>query len=444
MKNDLYRERLAWQSILRFFAGLWLITCPAVASAAEVVRAALGKDSAWTGEGVSLIVTLYSPGPFSGTASFALPELSKTTFVHAGNPLVGSEQIDDKSYFTQRHEFTIYTQRAGEIVIPSFLVRFAGKKTFTSAAEPLHGFTQELRFQSRRPPGSERLGLVVAARKMEVNQAWQPDANGPVQAGDVISRTISRIATGTTAMMFPPIAIETPAGVRCYASDPIVQDFTQRGDSRAERREMLKYQFERAGTFQLPDLSVNWWDPDAGELKRELLPGATINVRETDTAATAGEPPSSWRSLTILLLAILPVTFLAIALVAWLVRKPFNRCLARWQARRNSVEVVASRRLLSACRAGDARAAYVALTDWKRTVSASDGGTHLDSLLQSPPGNDLQREWLVLSRRLFGNHTSDTPWSGRSLAEAFVRARHGLVPTALTHRVGSNLPALNP
>ena len=386
MKDGLYEGRTEcdsvrtdWQFGLGFLGVLLLVACPSVSAAADVVRAELGKDTAWTGEAVPLIVTLYSPGPFSGTASFELPELPRTTFVRAGTPLVGSEQIDDESYFTQRHEFTVYTQRAGEIVIPAFLVRFAGKKSFTSAAEPMEGFTQELRFQSTRPPGTEHLGLVVAARNMEVSQTWQPATIGPVQAGDVIARTISRRAVDTTAMMFPPIPIETPAGVRFYATDPIVQDFTERGASRAERSETIKYQFERAGTFQLPDLAVIWWDPDAGELKRELLPGATINVVETVAAAAVGEQPSSRRSPAILLM-----TFLAIGLAAWLGQKPVLRFMAAWQARRNSAEALAARRLLAACRADDAFAAYAALSDWKRAVSASDGGAHSTSCCNPP------------------------------------------------------------
>ena len=301
---------------------LLLVACPSVSAAAEVVRAELGKDTAWTGEAVPLIVTLYSPGPFSGTASFELPELPKTTFVRAGNPLVGSEQIDDESYFTQRHEFTIYTQRSGAIVIPAFLVRFAGKKSFTSAAEPMEGSTQELRFQSTRPPGTEHLGLIVAARNMEVSQTWQPATIGPVQAGDVIARTISRRAVGTTAMMFPPIPIETPAGVRYYATDPIVQDFTERGASGAERSETIKYQFERAGTFQLPDLAVTWWDPDAGELKRQLLPGRLIDVQNEAVVAdtTAPTPRSPWQAV---------IWSLTIGMAAWLVRKPAEQTTGR-------------------------------------------------------------------------------------------------------------------
>jgi len=433
------RVRTDWQSVPRLLGVLLLVACPSVSAAAEVVRAELGKDTAWTGEAVPLIVTLYSPGPFSGTASFDLPELPKTAFVRAGNPVVGSEQVGDESYFTQRHEFTVYTQRAGEIVIPAFLVRFSGKKSFTSAAEPVEGFTQELRFQSTRPPGTEHLGLVVAARNMDVSQTWQPGTIGPVQAGDVITRTISRRAAGTTAMMFPPVAIETPEGVRSYATDPIVRDFTERGASRAERSETIKYQFERPGTFALPDLSVIWWDSDAGELKRETLLGETINVVGTVAAAVAPAPSSPQHSPAILLLA-----FLAIGLAAWLGHKSVLGVIAVWQARRNNPEALAARRLLVACRGGDASGAYAALLDWKRAVSARDEATRLAMLLQSSLGDDLQREWAVLSRRVFGSQASDAPWSGRPLCEAFARVRHGLDQTARTGRAVSALPALNP
>ena len=77
-------------------------------------------------------------------------------------------------------------------------------------------------------------------------------------------------------------------------------------------------------------------------------------------------------------------------------------------------------------------------------MSANDGGASLEMLLQSALADDLQREWTVLSRRVFGINASDSPWSGRPLAEAFARARYGLDPTAPTRRVGSALPALNP
>ena len=203
--------------------------CPA-ASAADVVRATLEKDEAWTGEGVPLVITLYSPGPFSGTASFDLPELPKTAFVKVGTPLVGSEEVDGESYITQRHEFTIFTQQAGEIVIPTFSIRFSGKKTFTSDPEPMGGATQELRFQSKRPPGTESMGVVISVSEMKVQQVWQPELTAEINAGDVIQRTITRTAEDTTAMMFPAVVASALDGVRIYDQQPIVEDKTERGE----------------------------------------------------------------------------------------------------------------------------------------------------------------------------------------------------------------------
>ncbi len=424
-----------WQSILRFLGVLLCVACPSVSAAADVVSAELGKDTAWTGEGVPLIVTLYSPGPFSGTASFELPELPKTTFVRAGNPLVGSERINDVSYFTQRHEFTVYTQRAGEIVIPAFLVRFAGKTSFTSAAQPMEGLTQELRFRSTRPPDTEHLGMVVAAKNMEVGQTWQPATIGPVQAGDVIARTISRRATDTTAMMFSPIPIETPAGVRSYASDPIVQDFTERGPSRAERQETIKYQFERPGTFQLPDLAVIWWDPDAGELKRESLPGRLVDVQN---AAVVSEPlapgPRSRRPPVVLLLAI--------GVAAWLTRKPVAKLLAARQRRRSDPATAAARRLLTACRTNAAGEAYAAMLQWKRAEGLGEASLH--ERLPSNAAAEFEHEWNVLSRHVFGVGSSGAAWRGQRLAEVFVQMRRKLWQVPRTTDADVDLPALNP
>ena len=192
------RHRIVRATVL--FLVIPFLVGPPNASAFDAVRAELEKDSAWTGEAVPLVLTLYSPGPFDGTAAFDWPDLPRTAFVRLGGPVVGSEEIDGESYITQRHEITVYTQRTGEIVIPPFPVRFSGKKTFTSDPEPVEATTAELRFESKRPPGTESMGVVISATEMEIRQSWnpQPDAIEQITAGDVIERTIFRTAQGTT------------------------------------------------------------------------------------------------------------------------------------------------------------------------------------------------------------------------------------------------------
>jgi hypothetical protein len=414
-----------------------LLLLPTLSPAFEPVRAEIGKETAWTGEAIPLIITLYSPGPFSGTAAFDLPEIPRTAFVKTGSPLVGSEQVDDETYMTQRHEFRLFTQQAGEIVVPAFRVRFSGKKTFTSDPEPMEGFTPELRFQSRRPPGTEKLGTVVAATEMEVSQSWKPEAIDVISAGDVIERTIRRRATGTTAMMLPLVTSDAPESVRVYMADPIVQDQTQRGESTAERSDTFKYQFERAGTFQLPDVSLSWWDVQASELKQQTLPGETVEVEGTVSTSEAKpkEPEPQWPPTAWLL---------TIGLAVLLVMMPASRCVAAWRARRSNPEAVAARRLLAACRRDAPADAYAALLQWKRSVCRDESDNCLDRRLKADNANDLQRELAALAQRIFGVESSQSPWSGRPLAEVFARVRRQLGKTTQEHRASSSLPALNP
>jgi hypothetical protein len=430
-----HERGLGWPGKVLIIGLLIALLGPTDTLGMDCIRAELGKDTAWTGEPVALIITLYSPGPFSGTASFVFPELPATAFVQAGNPLVGSESIDGGTYLTQRHEFAIYTQRVGDVVIPAFAVRFAGKQTFTSVAEPVEGYTPELRFRSLRPPGTEHLGVVVAASNMDVSQTWQPGAIGSVKAGDVITRTIARRAVGTTAMMLPPIAIETPPGVRHYDAEPIVQDVTERGVSLAVRSETIKYQFERPGTFQLPDLAVTWWDTNTRALKRVTLPGKTVDVDATDMVEEplAADSESGWRLAGLLL---------AFAVAAIMLRKPVERWLIARRTRYNDPATAAARRLLTACRNNAAAEAYAAGLQWQR--AAGWEGKNLSDRLPPDMGAGFEHEWSLLSRYVFGGGDVNLPWKGKTLAVAFTELRRGQGPTTRERNSSDGLPALNP
>ncbi len=412
----------------------WLCSVSASVTAAEPVMAQLAKDSAWTGEAVSLVITLYSPGPFSGTAAFDLPELPQTVLMRGGSPLVGSESIDGETFFTQRHELTVYTQRSGTIEIPAFRVRFSGKKTFTSPAEPIEGVTPRLSFESKRPPGTDQLGFVLTATSMQVTQSWSPDGVDTLHAGDVIERRIKRIATGTTAMMIAPISSVASEGVRVYDVEPVVQDRSERGDSSAERSDTVKYQFERPGTFTLADTTIAWWDADAGELKREILRGKTIRVVGNHVASQARLEPGRKSRVTGLYMTSAVTLCIGISLI-W-------KLIPTWTAPPRHSEAAAAGRLLAACRDNDVNRAYAALLRWKRIVSSGA----IDQLQKEViDGTSFSHEQQRLARRLFGQDEAAAPWTGEQLASAFTQTRCAFLDQ---RQVGiplrSSLPALNP
>ncbi|XZE52205.1 hypothetical protein SH139x_003888 [Planctomycetaceae bacterium SH139] len=401
-------------------------------TAQEPVRAELGEESVWMGQAVPLLVTLYSPGPFSGTAAFELPKIPRTIVMKAGTPLVGNEDIDGVSYFTQQHEFTIYTQQTGEVVIPAFRIRFSGKKTFTSEPESMEGSTPELLFESRRPPDTEQFSALVSAAELASTQSWNPEATEPIKAGDIVERTIARRVSGTAAMMMPPVTTAAPLDVRVYLDDPIIKDQIQRGEATAERIDTIKYQFEQAGTYQLPEMSFVWWDVQSSELKRTMVPGNTFTVEGPQAAAESTSGLSEFRWL----LAILVVGFLSIGTV--------TKLLSAWRLRHNRPEEIAARRLLAACHMNAPADAYTALLQWQKLVCGAHRASGIKFFRSAGDASSLEAEQAVLARHLFGGESPQGAWAGQKLAATFTQARRRIRLTVRGHRAARSLPQLNP
>ncbi len=410
------------------------------ADAVDIVQAGTEQSEAWAGEPVLMIVTLYSPGPFSGTPSFDLPELPSTAIVRMGRPLVGNETIDGDSWFTQRHELRIFTQQTGEVVIPPFLIRFEGKRTFTSDPEPMEGRTPELSFQSRRPPGTEGTGLVSAAANLTVQQTWDPDAEDlSIEAGDIVQREVVMNAEGTTAMLMPTVVAEAPEHVRVYQSEPVVEDRISRGESGSSRRETIKFQFEQPGTFELPPLEIVWWNYREEKLHREVLDGRTITV--TGRMAVADESMPEADSAR----GILPVIFVLLATVAaWLLYQPLRRRAAVLKQQWQRPEAVAGRQLMKACRENDAPAAYAAVLAWNRLTRFSPADPQYLAEAVDQVVQGYRAECDELASVLFSAETNHRQWQGARLRSLFGQLRRARQRTAHRSSSQQTLAALNP
>ena len=400
-----------------------------------LVRSEIENKDVWAGEPILLIVTLFSPGPFQGTPAFELPDLPKTVFIKVGNAMVGSEEIDGKSLMTQRHEFAVYTQQVGEVVIPSFRVRFSGKPTFLADPEPMAGVTDVMRFQSKSPPGTESIGLVLSATDMEMEQTWIPDQTSQVTAGDVIQRTIVRNAEGTTAMLLPGLSPTAPDGVRVYTREPEVTDTTQRGGSRARRVDKIKYQFERPGTFALPEIAMVWWDPEREELQQFSLAGRDVPV--SASADSVGSHRDSAKRRTHMG-RYLSIALFVCCVLLWIGRGTLVKTYHRWQSRPYGTETLAVRKLRKACATNDAAAAYLAIMAWMR---AKEQGRQISTTFTA--NHSLRNEWRELSRRLYGCDPSTSPWRGAQLWTDFCNLQRQLNIDKRPNR-STTLPPLNP
>ena len=158
-----------------------------------MVRASIEtKGEIWVGQRVTLLVELLAPGFFSGTAAFELPTVPGLMLAPpAGSPIVASETIDGTNYTVQRHELAVFSRHAGEQTIPPITVRFRFKQNpldKDSVAAEVR--TEPVSFSVKLPPGAEKLGSLISARNLKVEEVWTPEP-GKAKVGDAFTRTIT-------------------------------------------------------------------------------------------------------------------------------------------------------------------------------------------------------------------------------------------------------------
>lgn len=253
-------------------------------------------------------------------------------------------------------------------------------------------------------------------------------------------------------MMIPPPHFEAPPGVRVYAHDPVLADVkSERGDLLGGRRiDRVSYTFDKPGDYVLPAAEVGWLDPATGKQQVSTTPPIEVSV----AAAAAGAPAIAPQPATSTEPAArsaprvdwarwgpwLAALALALLLGAWCLRRAAPHVRSWREARRKlqaEAEAAYFRRVESACRADDARAAYHALAAWSRRIgAASMAAVSDDAAYQQALG--------ALERGLFGA-TGAPAWQGSSLGKTIAAARRPwLAQQALRERQAAALPALNP
>jgi hypothetical protein len=271
--------RTAWGGIVAMLA--WLL-CEAAHAQNPKVRASMAsQDTTYVGQKATLVVELLAPGFFASAATFDVPDPQGLMLIPPmGSPVVSSEDIDGVSYTVQRHEVSVLALRAGDVLIPPLTVRFQYKRApLDKDAVPAQVKTPEVKFTATQPPGTEKLGMVISARNLEVKETWYPDpATAKPKAGDAFTRTITFTAPEVPGMMFPPFHAAPIDGIGIYPKAPEVHDHSERGSLTGQRQDAVTYALQRAGTFTVPAVRFTWWDLDSKSARTVDLPARTLTA----------------------------------------------------------------------------------------------------------------------------------------------------------------------
>jgi hypothetical protein len=427
--------------------GLWAICSGAAmgdAGPQGEIRLLSGAQSPpWVGQEVELYLEMWSNGFSFSDQWFVLPEVAGAYLLEADASTVKlSETRGAEQWQGLRYTLLLYPQRPGLIRVPGFDVRFSSSAGFGSVPGRFESRTEALSLEARLPPGADSGALLVTSASFSLETAWSPrpgEGQLSLRVGDALSLSVERRAGDVPGMVFEPLPPFEIDGLAAYPGTPRVEDRIDRGILTGSRRDSVTFVAQRPGTFVIPELRFQWWDPVTETLEEQRLASLELQVSRNPAYAGsgAGAAPGPGRGFPAgLILAVVLVMVLAV----WPGRIAAQWALGRWRRWRERVrqgEPWAFRQALRQCRRGSPGEAYAAVSLWlsrrgRRDRSLLDLAARVDS-------PELGEEAVRLQRQLLA--PDQARWEGRRLAQLLraIRSEQG-------HRADRSgaLPPLNP
>ncbi|WER45466.1 BatD family protein [Cupriavidus sp. WKF15] len=435
---------------------LWQASALALAADPLVRVEVAAQQPVLPGQQIRIEVTVLAPNFFLSAPVFPtlqVPGAIVTMPDDRGQNTV--ETINGASYAGIRKTYLFAAEQGGDFQLPQVSIAFTysgddGKPRQGSVTLPA------TTIRAAGAAGAPAAATLPVARLI-VTQHFDRPVSGPqahFHAGDALVRTVTTFAPQTQAMMIRPPKVEAPSGVRVFAGDPQLSDAAQdsAGNAGGSRTDRITYVFEHAGTYTLPAIKVEWFDPvtrkpgesEAPEVKVDVAsaPGlAGLSPTGPHAAPLPGERGAAWRRWLWAAGGVL------VLLPAWLLQRwarPRVARLRRALAARRSARAAGSEArlavLLQACRDNDAVAAYRALGVWSHTA----WGKAQSEWVAGTGNAALAAAVGELERRLFGAGASARPWSGGELARLLPEYAPAHRPVRARRATPAALPPLNP
>jgi hypothetical protein len=403
------------------------------------------EGSVWVGQELELQLELWSDGFTFGDQLFVLPEVAGGYLLQADSSTVKlNENREGVAWQGLRYSLLFYPQREGRLEVPAFEVRFTSSAGFGTEPSRFEFLTPALAVDSKMPPGAKRGSLLITSNSFELDYSWSPPlpVEGPLElrVGDALTLEVTRKAQGVPGMVFAPLPDFSIDGLAVYPGSPAVRDRINRGDLSGSRTDSVTFICEREGSFSVPELRFQWWDPQREKLSERLITAAELTVAanpafQSGAAAVSqgGESGPGW--------AMIAASVALVLLAAYLLRRIAQRAASAvryWLQQRRAGEDWAFEQAQKACRSNAPHNAYRAISIWLDRAEP-EAGLSLMAYATAREDQELLREAIALQENLAAD--GDAGWNGSALARLLEKARNNaskIAPGA------PGLPPLNP
>ena len=405
----------------------------------------VNKEALYVQEQLLFTVKLYYTINGIRNPQFTELEMEDTVIQLIGSPNQYEQIIEGVRYGVYEKRYVIFPQRSGPLEIPDIL--FRGEVTDGSSnfvfrnlnTRRVTAFIEGITISvNERPVDAQEFDNWLPVTNLSISEEWSTDLEN-LRVGDSITRTITLTADGLDGAVLPPFSPETLDGINVYQDPASIERTYVDGSIVGTRVESSTLVPVIAGTIEIPEIVIPWWDVSSDELKEAVITAKSIQVSTIEGEIPAEQAEESIGNLEELLAAsptvdqemidaqeeeefievgiywlnyiIAFICIVVLTSIYRLVLRPNNEEISDYlQKLKNKYksrispynnERVAFRQLKTACKKGDLTKIKGALITWCDHYSRENTLNTIEGILQNPDWSSLHSIIINLQNTLY-------------------------------------------
>jgi hypothetical protein len=333
-----------------------------------IVRASFSPEEVVVGGEVTLTITVLVPTWFSKPIAYPSMEMEGVvTVLPPDSTYSMNEKRAGSTWSGITREYKLYPLESGKFDFRKKQIEVAYADPQTRKPIPNKLFLPELQFSAIVPAGAENLNPFLAGSSLELIQELSQEAD-IYRPGDAVERRITARLKGMQSMFIPPLlSTHEEPGLSIYPGTSRTDDeyAENREAVTGVRSEAVTYVFERGGTYELPPVTLRWWNAATKQVEKAEISSIVLRVEKSFAQQIKDLP------LTIVFTIILIVLGLTL-FILYFRKAVFGALVSSWTGFCRSEPYVFLGTILRVL-FRDSRTAYLGILAWQRRISPDSG-----------------------------------------------------------------------
>ena len=246
--------------------------------------------------------------------------------------------------------------------------------------------------------------------------------------GEPITRTITLTAAGLSEEQLPSLQMSMPPGLKIYPDQAELHTGINSNRLVSQKVQNFAIVASRPGTYQLPEMTIPWWNTVTNKYQQAIIPGEEIVIQPGAEASQTGfaPPPSIGQpqqqapaTVIVKETSWLQWLFLALWLLtslAWMLSAYRNKASSAKRRRDSRPVNDAYLALMSACKQHQGEQALSLLVPWANSLAFTQKVNTLDDALRQINDEAFSLAVNKLQRSYYGKSAQE--WQGNELLAA--------------------------